>query len=543
MGLYAAVVMGLVHGVLSRSTKSIIGPAITTSSMVYGVLASVAAKDKESWPAIAAMLAVIVGCMTLALAVLRVGDLVRYVSRSVLIGLTIGVGILIFGSQLGPFLGVGVDREPRLGVLLWNTVNHAHDIHWPDVIMGSGTMLLVLIGSRLGRRFPAAFVAIVAGGLVFWLLQKLGADVNLAPIVPVPTELPALSRPSYDGPFMTDLFFGASAITVVAIIQTLALSKAFAAKERGRIDARREMIALGISNIAAGFGGGFPGAVSMSRSAINDMAGARTRWSGVICAVATALIAIAAAPLTHYITRSALAGLMMATAWSVVDWREVRDLMTHGRHDRLVLLTTVGCLIMLPIHWAVLIGLSISVAVFLRRASRLHLFEMVSGGGNAFQEKPIDRETGTSPIAMMQVEGPLFFAHAEELADTLTRVFRRKPIVTILRMRRTQQIDYSVITEMNRVIQGYLADGGTMIICGLTQRMHEQLDRSPLGRTIDPKYLLPTTRKIFGSAHQAITLAQEIARQRVGGAAKLFRMDGVEKPAEQEEDEAWGYQI
>lgn len=543
-GLYAAVVMALVNGLITRSKKSILGPAITISSMVYGVLASVAADEPSSWPAIAALLAVLVGGLTLILAMLRVGELVRYVSRSVLIGLTVGVGVLIFGAQLAPFLGVPVEREPRLAVLLYYTLRHVPEISLPDVAMGLGTMLLVIFGGRLGRRFPAAFVAIVAGGVALWLLERAGVMVSFARIDPLPSEWLNIERPGYGGPFKTDLVFGAAAITVVAIIQTLAMSKAFAAKSGGRIDARRELIALGVSNLAAGFGGGFPGAESMSRSAINDLAGAQSRWSGIISAIVTALIAVAAAPLSHYVTKSAIAGLMMATAWSVVDWREVRELLSHGRHDRVVLVTTVACLLVLPIHWAVLIGLSVSIAVFLRRASRLHLFEMVAGGGKAFHEQPIDEETGRSPITMLQVEGPLFFAHAEEMADVLRQVFKRAPVVTIIRMRRTQQIDFSVITELNRVVERYLEDGGTLIICGLTERMHEQLSRSPLGRTIRPEHLLKTTRTVFGSAHLAIKLGEEIAKSRGHAATTLFRRDRTGgSMQEREEDEVWAYQI
>jgi len=543
MGLYSAVVMGLVNGLMTTSSKSIIGPAITISSMVYGVLASVARDEPASWPAIAGLLAIMVGGFTLILAILRVGDLVRFVSRSVLVGLTVGVGILIFGAQLGPFMGIPLEREPRLVTMLFNIVKQAGNVSWADLLMGTATMLMVIAGGKLGRRFPAAFVAIVLGGAMVWLLPLLGANVELARIEAIPRELPALNVPAYHGPFWTDLVFGAAAITLVGIIQTLALSKAFAAKAGTRIQPRRELLALGCSNLAAGACGGFPGAESMSRSAINDMAGARSRWAGIFCALITAGIVLIAAPLFQYITKSAIAGLMLATAWSVVDWHEVREILTSARHDRIVLLTTLGCLLVLPIHWAVMIGLAASIAIFLRRASRLHLVEMVAGQGRAFLEHPIDQETGRSPVTMLQVEGPLFFAHAEEVAETLKTVFERNTLVTILRMRRTQQIDFSVIAEMNRVVQRYLAAGGQLIICGLSPRMHNELLRGPLGRTLDPKYLLPTTRKVFGSAHAAIELAERIARPQADAAPCLLRQSEESSVDESKSEAAWSYNI
>ena len=544
MGLYSAVVMGLINGLITDSTKSIIGPAITTSSMVYGVLASVAARDEASWPIIAGLLAVMVGVMTLALALLRVGELVRYVPRSVLIGLTVGVGVLIFGSQLGPLLGIRVDREPRLAMLLYNTFMRIAETSRAELSMGIGTLAFVLIGGRLSRRFPSAFLAILVGGIIVWMLDRNGTGAALARIEAVPREWPTLAQPTYDGPFWTDLILGSAAICLVGIIQTLALSKAFAARTGARVDARRELIALGASNVAAGYLGGFPGAESLSRSAINDMAGAKTRVAGLICAVATALIVLVAAPLTQYVTRSAIAGLMIATAWTVVDRTAVHELLSLARHERVVFITTVGALLIMPIHWAVLFGLTVSIALFLRRVSRLHLVEMVAGRGSAYHEQPIDSDTGRSPVTMLQVEGPLFFAQAEELSDALRTVFERRPIVTILRMRRTQQIDYSVISELHRVIQQYQSGGGTFIICGLSPRMHEQLMRFPLGRSMAPGHLLQTTRKVFGSAHAAIRLAETIARQSIGGETPLLRRTTEARFDDDSSTEAaWSYEI
>ncbi len=166
------------------------------------------------------------------------------------------------------------------------------------------------------------------------------------------------------------------------------------------------------------------------------------------------------------------------------------------------------------------------MALFLRRVSRLHLVEMVSGGNHQFHERDLDEDTGKSVVTMLQIEGPLFFAHAEDMADTLRTVFQRRPRVTILRMRRTHQIDYSVASAMTRVAQAYIRDGGTLIICGLTEKMRATVLVSDLGKTIRPRFLLQTTREVFGSAHEAIRIAEEIARTEPSPARPLFRENG-----------------
>jgi SulP family sulfate permease len=178
----------------------------------------------------------------------------------------------------------------------------------------------------------------------------------------------------------------------------------------------------------------------------------------------------------------------------------------------------------LPIHWAVLIGLAVSIAVFLRRVSELHLFEMVAGDGQQFVERSVDDQTGRSAVTMLQIEGPLFFAHADELADRLRAILRRDPTVLIIRMRRTKHVDFSVLGAMDRVLREYLERGGRVVICGLQPGLRAVLRESPLGETIPSEYMLETTREVFGSAHMAIALAENIARLEPGDGRPLYRV-------------------
>ncbi len=514
MGLYSAVVMAIVGASISKSTKLIYGPAVTTSSMILAVLVAVAPGKSEEWPSIAALLAVLIGGFTVLAALLRAGQFARFVSRSVLVGLTTGAGVLIIGTQIAPALGLPSSQATTLFGSLIDTFRRVGDYNPHAAIMAAATLVPLIIGSRLFPRFPTAFLVLAGGGVAYWYLEQSGAVINLGSVGQVPREIPGSFARLYNGPLGTDLFAGAAAIALVGIIQTLAISKALAAPTGERVHAKRDLMALGLGNLAAGFLHGFPGAGSFTRSALNDMAGARTRFSTMICGIALALFVLLAAPLLHWISKPAIAGLLIATGWSIIEWREMAFIIRREKADRIVLATTIVGVFVMPIHWAVIIGLFVSVALFLRRVSQLHLVEMVAGAGSAFHEQPIDKETGRHPIAMLQIEGPLFFAHAEELAEALDKVFSRKPVVTIIRMRRTQQIDFSVIAEVNRVVQNYLAAGGNLIICGLSQRMHGRLSESPLGRTLDPRYLLQTTKRVFGSAHAAIAMARQIALNR-----------------------------
>jgi sulfate permease, SulP family len=154
----------------------------------------------------------------------------------------------------------------------------------------------------------------------------------------------------------------------------------------------------------------------------------------------------------------------------------------------------------------------------------VHLLEMVGDTSRPFREQEVDEDTGRSRITMLQIEGPLFFAHADDLAEQLRDIFERGPSVVILRMRRTQQIDFSVLAALDRVVRDFRAAGGHVIVCGLSSKLRRRLLDSPLGRTVGPDFLLETTREVFGSAHLALGLAESILDLAIPSPRPRFRL-------------------
>lgn len=512
MGLYSAVVMELVSATISRSSRLVVGPTIAASTITFAILSTVVAGHSERWPAAAGALAVLTGLFILAGVLLNVGRFLRFVSRSVVIGLMAGAAILIIGSQLTAILGIPSIRESMLARILWYTIENIPNAHLPSLLMAVGTFGLVLLFGHVSKRFPGAFLALVISGLAFWLLERSGVHSGLRTIGTLDWEWPTSLTPWYDGPYSTDFIVGAAALALVGMIQTLTIVKAMALRSHEPVSTQRELLAVGLANCAGGLLNGYPGSGSFARSALSDLAGSESKASSVVSALSTVAIVAAGATLTNYLTYAAIAGLLLATVITMVDWREFVQIMVHDRYDRVVLGTTIAGVFVMPIHWAILLGLAVSIAIFLHRVSQLHLVEMVAGTGRHFLEHTIDGQSGRSAVTMLQLEGALFFAHADELAAQLRTILGRGPRVLVLRMRRTKQIDFSVIAALDHVFREYLDRGGHVVICGLTPELRTTLRESPLGRTIQPEYMLGTTREIFGSAHLAIGLAESIAQ-------------------------------
>ncbi len=534
-GLYAALGMGLLGALVSGVPRLNIGPSVTISTMVLAVLLSVAPDDRDRWPQLAAVLALLVGAFSVVAALLRVGQFARFVSHAVLVGLTAGAATLIIATQIAPLCGLEPVSSATLAGQLWQTVGDLGRTQPLALGIGIGTVVLIFLGRRLGPMFAAPLLALVLGGGLAWWLDS-GPEPVLHRIGAIPRALPG-SLPTWDGKLGSELVLGALAMTAVALIQTLAIAKTFAGRAGLRVDARRELFALGGANVAASLVQGFPGAGSFARSALLDLSGARSRLAGVVGAVAILGVIVIFADLAAFVPKATIAGILVATATNAVSWSELRDLLRGDRYDRAVVLTTLFGVLIVPLHWAILAGLAVSIAAFLKKVSRLHLFEMVSGTQH-FREHEIDEHTGQTPITMLQVEGPLFFAQAEELEAQLGAVLERGPRVTILRMRRTQQIDFSVLATLHQLAARYLRQGGTLIICGLTPAMHARLRASALGRLLPDAHLIETTRQVFGSAHRAIQLARaqlpsgqlRELQQQVSAAAETTAAGPVESP-------------
>ncbi len=511
-GLYAAVVMGAVGALASGCSKLNIGPAVTISSMVFSLLATVAPNEQHRWPGLAALLAILTGMMVLAGTLLRIGRLARFVSRSVLLGLMVCAAMLIGGSQLAPALGLPAVRKASLLGILIEVSGSLPQADMQALLFSTSTFIVILAGTRLLPRWPIPFLAIVLGAVVFFMLKSWQA-ATVSAIPQLPEALPSGLTPLPADAFSTDLLVGAAALALVSIIQTLAISRAMSLRDPsptqdiGRT-MKQDLVALGLANVLTGLLHGFAGAASFARTALNDVAGARTRVAGLINAIAIVGVAAIAAPGTRYVTNASIAGLLFATAISIVDWREVLAILRRERHERPVLLVMPIAVFVLPLHWVILIGLSVSIVIFLRRVSSLRMVEMVRARGATFSEMPLDAETGRSQITFLQVEGPLFFAQADELREALRNVFERCPNVTIIRMRRTQQIDFSVVAVLEQELQRYHDAGGRVILCGLTAGLRRTILKSALRTQIAPEHVLETTGTIFGSAQAALDLAE-----------------------------------
>ena len=361
-GLYTAIVMTVVGALFASSKLLINGPTNAISIAVLSVVASVPPDQKIQ---ACILVTFMVGVIQLAITMLKLGDLTRYISHSVIVGFTLGAGSLIVLDQMKNLVGVKAvgDVHDHFLVRFWRTMTEGGSVHYETLLVGLATIFLVLFLRWMKARLrwtllPELFIVVVAVSVLATAMGMEGRGVKV--IGDIPAKLPAFASPVFDGAMMREFASGALAISVLGLLEALSMAKALAAVSREKLDMNQQCLSEGLANLAGSFFQCIPGSGSLTRSAINQQAGASTQWSGVVSAVAVAVIVLAFAPYARFIPKAALAGILLVSAWKMVDWEALFYHVRATRFDAAIVGVTAFSAVGISIEFCVLIGIFMS---------------------------------------------------------------------------------------------------------------------------------------------------------------------------------------
>ena len=386
-GLYSAIVVTAVASIFGSSSHLINGPTSAISLVVFSALAFLDPEDKAQLAEALVLLGVMIGAIQIFIAVFKLGDLTRYISESVILGFMVGASLLLGIGQIANLLGVrqlGTGHQD-IWTRLWLTLTKGDPVNLKAVGVSAATIVLALVLRRLVRafrlpQFDMLAVLIIVSGAAFLLGWTLpGADgkrlIEIAGTVPA--SLPEPHIPEIKLAWIPELSSSALAIAFLGLLEALAIAKSIAHKTRQPLDYNRQCLAEGLANLAGGFFRCLPGSGSLSRSAINFQAGAATRFSGIIVALGVALAVLLFAPLTRFIPKAALAGLLVVTAARLIDIPRLRYAFAATRFDAGLVVITALVAIFVGVEYSILAGVLLSMALFIPRASKLKSRELV----------------------------------------------------------------------------------------------------------------------------------------------------------------------
>lgn len=457
-GLYTAAVAALAAGVIGSSPYLQTGPAALSSLLVYGALIGHADKGTAEFARAAALLTLVVGVTRVVLGLLRWGVVAYLMSQPVLSSFTVAAALLIVCSQIPALVGVSAESANPL-VAAWGTLGRLEQWDPMALLLGVGMLTAVLGMRRVSPRFPTALV----GSVVGLLLTGWGV-VTVAEVGDIPSGLPPLDL---DLPWSQtgQLVLPGVVIALVGFAEPASIARRYAAEDRTSWDPDREFIGQGVANVATGLLSGYVAGGSFSRSALNRLSGARTRWSGVLTG-ALVLLVMPFASVLGGLPRSVLAGLVIAAVVSLFEVRTFRQSWRASRPQFLVAASTfVVTLAAAPrVERGVLVGVALALAVHLWRELQLEV------------DVRVDGET-----LHVRPQGVLYFGSAPSLEERVMVLLAERPDLgkVVVHLDRVGRLDLTGALVLRGLVDDMRAAKAEVVITG-TQPQARRLVESVL---------------------------------------------------------------
>jgi SulP family sulfate permease len=469
-GLYAYMV-GTITGAFFTSSAFMAVQATGAMSMV---VADVPAVHDASDPARALFtLSVLTGVIMLAAGLLRLGSVLRFVSNAVMVGFLSAVGVNIVLGQLANFTGYQAQGSNRV-VRAFDTLLHPAQLHLQTLAIGATTIALILL---LGRTRLGALGLVVAVIVASAAAAALGwADVaTLNELAVVPRSLPLPEAPMLR--LVPLLVVPALSLAFIGLVQGAGISANFPNPDGSYPDASRDFVGQGAANVAAGVFQGMPVGGSLSATALSKQAGARSRQALVIAGLVMAVVIVAFAGLVGKLAMPSLAGLLMLIGYRTIRPADLQSVWRTGAVQKVVLVTTFALTMLIPLQYAVLVGVGLSVILHVVRQSNQVTIKrrQIDPEGNFIETDPPVR-LPAEEVVILQPYGSLFFAAApvfEAALPALTDASRHS--VVILRLRGRSDLGTTFMDVLYRYAEGLATLDSKLVIVSANQRIQEQL--------------------------------------------------------------------
>lgn len=494
-GIYASIAPVIIAALWGSSRFVVAGPTNATAMILFSALAqlSVGGVILSSLPVEARLpfvfgLSLLTGLIQVAMGLARLGDLVNFISHSVVVGFTTGAALLIGAGQLKTVLGVQTQSAPGFFPQLLATFNQSPQLNLWSVGVALASMLCFWALKTWTPRLPAALLTLVSVSAAGALLQVGAHGVKLAGAIP--QGLPPLSLPpEFSMETLRTLFTPALALALMGAVESLAMGKRLAAARDDSFNGSQELAAQGLGNIAAAFTSGMPGCGSFTRSALNLAAGARTRFAAVFAGLIVIPLLLLLAPLAAWIPMPALAGILLMLSAGMIDREEIRFCMVTTRMDKYVFLTTTAAALLLDLERAVLLGVLLSLGLFIRRVSYPQVTRLRAGDPLL---APWLWLRDCPRLSIYLLEGTLFFGAINELERQLHEQEAKHARVVLLHMARVFWLDASGVHALASFIERCLARDMEVVLVVGNEQVMDILRRSGLLALLGDDYVART---------------------------------------------------
>jgi high affinity sulfate transporter 1 len=496
-GLYTSILCLLGYAVFGPSRILVLGPDSSLGPMIAATIAPliVAGGDPERAVALASVLALMTGAITVLAAVAKLGFIADLLSKPTMIGYMNGLALTILIGQLPKLLGFSVDAEGVIGELVETVKGIAHgDVVPAAAVLGIVGVVLILVLNRWLPAVPSVLVMVVlaiASTTVFGLADR-GVDL----VGTLPKGFPPLTIPDVKASDLGVLFAGALGIALVSLADTISTASSFAARTGQEIRGNQEMIGIGAANLAAGLFQGFPVSCSGSRTAVAERAGAKSQLTGVVGAALIILMLVLVPGLFRNLPQPALAAVVITAALSLADLPGTARLWRQRRTEFMLSIAAFLGVALLGVLPGIAIAVGLSILNVFRRAWWPYetVLGRVAGLPGYHDVRSYPHADHLPGLVIVRFDAPLIFANATTFRDQIRKLAATEPRPRwiLLAAEPLTDVDTTAADMLEDLDQDLNDHGTSLVFAELKDPVRRKIERYGLDHSFEPGHFFPT---------------------------------------------------
>lgn len=445
MGLYASTIPLLIYALMGSSRQLAVGPVAMVSLLIFTGVSGLAEPGSNEYIGYVLLLALMVGVIQFLLGILKLGFITKFISHAVISGFTSAAAIIIGFSQLNHLLGVDTGESKNVFMVLVNVLVNIQDIHLATLAVGIVSIVLLILMKKFVKKVPGPLFVVL---LAIVAVKLLALDERGVTVVgEIPGGLPNLTVPEISVNALMILIPTALTIALIGFVESFAMAKVIATKEKYPISADAELRALGVSNIGTSFFSGFPVTGGFSRSAVNYEAGAKTGMASIFTGLFIVLTLLFFTSWFHDLPRAVLAAIIIVAVYGLVDLKEAKHLWQVKKIDAVTLVVTFIATLTIGIELGILAGIVFSLTVFIYRSGKPHMAELgyVAELDDYMNIERFPEAKTQDDILMIRIDAPVYFANMAYIEERLRSYMIEHPDLKHV------ILDFSGVNDMDAV--------------------------------------------------------------------------------------------
>ena len=494
-GIITAIIAGIIISSFGGSRVQIGGPTGAFIVIVYGIVQEFGINGLT----IATFMA---GIIIIGFGLARLGNLLKYIPYSLIVGFTSGIALIIFSSQINDFFGLHINKVPADFIDKWGMYFENFDkVNVYAIAIAVVTIILTLFFQKILKKIPGSIIAILLSTILVKVFE-IPVDTIESNFGEIPNHFSLPSFPNVDYETLKSLIQPAFAIALLGSIESLLSAVVSDSMIGGKHRSNMELIAQGTANIVSSIFGGIPATGAIARTATNIKNGGRTPIAGIIHALVLLAIMLLFAPYAKLIPLSCLAGILMVVAYHMSEWRQFKSILKGNRMDIIILLTTFFLTVIFDLVIAIEIGIVLSSFLFMKRMSESVQIQNISSenvnGEHLFDDELLDLP---KDVLLYEINGPLFFGAARQFQETVINT-NLQPKVIIIRMRYVPLIDATVYQSLKEIIRSYKSRGIKVILSGIREELINDFKKNDMFSILDKAFVVKDIKEAIDKASE-----------------------------------------